>query len=430
LKFGVGKNRYIVAQPPPPTASTPLIIDNIAPVQFTIRAPQELQPARQVKETFPLRNSVFFDQNATAIPPRYTSLSQTDASAFTEKQLYQSTPINDNAARSSRQLEVHHNFVNIIGYRMKINPKSTIKLNGSSYKKPAQGKQMAENIKTYLVNIFGINGSRITTEGSSKPMIPSEQWGTSNDLILVREEDKRVDISSNSPELLMQLGGDPSTYFKPIQISSLQEDPTDNYITFSADGAADSFKSWMIDVVDEKGNIQHYGPFKGNRANISSKTILGASEKGTYKVTMTGQTNAGIVIKKESSISLIKSKDTNQKGLRYSILFDIDKSTPIDIYEKFIINEIVPQIPDNAKVIIHGHTDIVGEEKHNFNLSNERAMSIQKIIETALTKLSKTGIRLEAYGFGEDASLSPFANNFPEERFYNRTVIIDIISSN
>ena len=30
-------------------------------------------------------------------------------------------------------------------------------------------------------------------------------------------------------------------------------------------------------------------------------------------------------------------------------------------------------------------------------------------------------------GFGDDADFAPFENKFPEERFYNRTVIIDIV---
>jgi hypothetical protein len=40
---------------------------------------------------------------------------------------------------------------------------------------------------------------------------------------------------------------------------------------------------------------------------------------------------------------------------------------------------------------------------------------------------ARKGVRFETYGFGEDISMSPFENNLAEERFYNRTVIIDII---
>jgi hypothetical protein len=60
-------------------------------------------------------------------------------------------------------------------------------------------------------------------------------------------------------------------------------------------------------------------------------------------------------------------------------------------------------------------------------LSVDRAQQTQKIIERALTGLGRTDVKFETFGFGEDPSHSPFENNLPEERFYNRTVIIDII---
>jgi hypothetical protein len=36
-------------------------------------------------------------------------------------------------------------------------------------------------------------------------------------------------------------------------------------------------------------------------------------------------------------------------------------------------------------------------------------------------------LSLKHLDFGEDAGMAPFENNLPEERFYNRAVIIDII---
>jgi hypothetical protein len=45
---------------------------------------------------------------------------------------------------------------------------------------------MSESIKTYLVDVFAINPSRISTKGQSKPNIPSEQPGGT--LALLREE--------------------------------------------------------------------------------------------------------------------------------------------------------------------------------------------------------------------------------------------------
>ena len=51
-------------------------------------------------------------------------------------------------------------------------------------------------------------------------------------------------------------------------------------------------------------------------------------------------------------------------------------------------------------------------------------------VENVFIRKAKTGrkdVIFEIYGFGEDVSLPPFDNKYPEERFYNRTVIIDII---
>ena len=37
------------------------------------------------------------------------------------------------------------------------------------------------------------------------------------------------------------------------------------------------------------------------------------------------------------------------------------------------------------------------------------------------------GTKFKTNGFGEDEVRAPFENKLPEERFYNRTVVIEII---
>ncbi len=169
------------------------------------------------------------------------------------------------------------------------------------------------------------------------------------------------------------------------------------------------------------------GPYAKDQASIPGKTILGSSTQGNYKIVMLGETKTGGLVREESTVSLMKMDVAGQTGLRYSILFDFDKSKSIASYESFLKDVITPLIPENGTVIIHGHTDIIGDEKYNHSLSHERAIGTQQVIELALSNTNKKGVRFETYGFGEDVSLSPFDNNFPEERFYNRTVIIDII---
>jgi len=57
----------------------------------------------------------------------------------------------------------------------------------------------------------------------------------------------------------------------------------------------------------------------------------------------------------------------------------------------------------------------------------KRANDVKAIIEKSLAKAGRTDVTFVVHSFGEDEKLSPFENNFPEERFYNRTVLIDII---
>ncbi len=423
LKFG--RTKKITPSKPVTESVTVPIVER--QVQFTVRAPKEVPVSRQVKETFPIRNSVFFNLGSTEIPNRYVQLSKGQAASFKEEQLQQSQPDNLNRGRSSRQLAVYHNILNIISDRMRSNSSSSIVLTGASDKNPAEGKMLADNIKQYLVSVFEINPSRINTEGRNKPLIASEQPGATKELDLLREGDRRVDITSISPELLMQVGGSASSFLKPVEITAVQEDPLDSHVLFNAAGASELLKSWSVEVKDEQGKVQHYGPFTQNQASVPGKTILGNSQMGNYTITMIGETKSGLMIQKESTVSFRKVEDSKQEGLRYSILFDFDKSKTIASYTKFLTDNVTPLIPENGTVIIHGHSDIIGEEKYNQNLSNERAVGTQQIIESALAAAGKRDVKFETYGFGEDNDMAPFGNNLPEERFYNRTVIIDII---
>jgi outer membrane protein OmpA-like peptidoglycan-associated protein len=410
-------------------AEAPVVVNE---VQFSVKAPEAVIINRRVKEIFPLRNAVFFDMGSTQIPDRYIQMNRSNATSFNETQLQQDQPDNLNRGRASRQLAVYYNILNITGDRMRNNPQTSLTLIGSSDKNPAEGKLMAEQVKQYLVDVYGIDASRIKTEGRSKPIIPSEERGATKDLSLLHEEDRKVEIESSSPELLMEVGGTGATYLKPVQITNIEQDQANNRVAFYADGASASFKSWSVQLTDEQGNIQNYGPYINDRASVNAKTILGNKLQGNYTVVMTGETNSGQIVKRNSTLTLSKAveMDAKQDGLRYSILFDFDKSKTISEYHDFLVNVVAPLVPNNATIVIHGHTDIIGDEQYNLNLSPQRAKDAQQIIETALSNEGKTGVKFESTGFGKDEVNSPFENKLPEERFYNRTVIIDIIPVN
>ena len=424
LKIGKGKvneetEKEPVLEAKPAKVIIPVVAAAKSDVKFITRAPITVPAKRNIDETFPLRNYVFFEEGSSEIPKKYVRLNPSQALAFKSEQLRKS-PTKDQTGRSERQLNVYYNILNILGDRMRENPNANISLIGASAGSGIElGKTYAEAVKTYLVDVFGIKPSRISTEGRNQPLHPSELPGGKSYLTLLREGDRRVDIVSTSTDLLT-----------PLQIIAVQVDPLDSRVLFSAKSDKNEpLKSWNVDVTDETGVTQRFGPFTREQESVSGNAILGNRSEGKYKVLMTGETKDGLIISKESTLKLSRSNVPAEEAQRYSILFDFDQPKAVAAYEKFLIEEVSPQIKNNSKVIIHGHTDIIGSEAYNMNLSESRARDTHAILEKAVWDAGKTGVVFEVLAFGMDSVTAPFENKLPEERFYNRTVVIDIVAA-
>jgi outer membrane protein OmpA-like peptidoglycan-associated protein len=427
LKLGRGHQilepkEVIVPEP------VPVVVVTVEPeVTFTAKAPLNIPVERRVRETFPIRNYVFFNLGSTDIPDRYVLLRKGQVKEFREEQLEVFTP-KELTGRSKRQMTVYYNVINILGDRMIKNPTATVTLVGSSMKGQKDGRAMAQSVKTYLVDVFGIEASRITIEGRVKPKIPSEQPGGKLELVLLREGDHRVSIESSSPAITMEFQSGPDAPLYPVEIVDVQVAPIDSYVSLNVSGADTAFSSWSLEIADEQGKVQNFGPYKQETVSIPGKTILGTRPEGDYKFAMIGQTKSGKVIRKETSAHLVLWTPTvPEEMMRFSVLYEFNNSNAIMIYEKYLTDVVIPKIPTGATVIIHGHTDIIGGEDTNLKLSVARANDVLGILENGLKKAGRSDVKFEVHGFGEDENLAPFNNKYPEERFYNRTVIIDVI---
>ena len=422
LKFGRGRE---IPAPAVVTVQQPEVID--AEVQFTVDAPKNVPTQRQIREIFPLRNYVFFNAGSTEIPERYVLLRKDQVSDFKVDQLEVSASANQ-SGRSKREMNVYYNVLNILGDRMEKSPTTTITLVGSSNTNPKEGQAMAMSVKQYLVTVFDINPSRITIQGRRKPKIASERPGGRLELGLLREGDRRVSIESSSPELLMEFQSGPDAPLKGIAINDVQQAPVDSYVSFNVENAKEAFTTWSLEIRDENDNLQNFGPYTDEKVSIPGNSILGTRPEGDYKVTLVGQTKSGKTVKKESTAHIVLwTPPQNQEIMRYSILYEFNNAKAIMIYQRYLADIVSTQIPIGGTVMIHGYTDIIGGEAHNLELSLARANNVKTILENALSKAGRSDVKFEVTGSGEDQSLAPFDNKFPEERFYNRTVIIDII---
>ena len=422
LKLGTG---HRVSPVRAEAFAAPRVVD--PEVTFTVNSPENIIDERNVREIFPLRNYVFFDLGSDEIPNRYVILTKDQVKDFKEDDLSMSAPKNM-TGRSDRQMKVYYNVLNILGDRMSKDLSTKVILVGSSEQGSKDGLAMAGSVKQYLVSVFLIEPSRIAIQGRTKPNIPSQQPGGTKELVLLREGDRRVSIESKSPGLLMEFRSGPAAPLKPVAINAVQEAPLDSYVTFNVDGASKSFTSWSLELTDESGVIQKLGPYTEDKVSIPGKSILGTQLIGDYNVKMIGQLKSGNSVVKAASIHMVlwvAPKDN--EGMRYSILYEFNKSEAINMYHRYLTDIVIPKIPVGGKVIIHGHTDVIGDEDYNQRLSMARANDVRTILEQGLKKAGRSDVTFEVSGFGGNQKLSPFENKYPEERFYNRTVIIDII---
>jgi hypothetical protein len=59
-----------------------------------------------------------------------------------------------------------------------------------------------------------------------------------------------------------------------------------------------SFSSWSLQLADEQGKIQSFGPYTQDVVSIPGKSILGSRPEGDYRVKMVGQTKSGAIVEK------------------------------------------------------------------------------------------------------------------------------------
>ena len=412
LKFGRG------------TLIDPNPVDN--KFTFDINSPDNTVEFANVRETFPLRNYVFFDLGSNAIPNRYVQLKKNQVKDFKENQLDAYKPKNL-SGRSDRSMTVYYNILNILGDRMQKNPTATITLVGSSETGAEDGRLMAESVKQYLVNMFEIDGARISIEGRDKPKIPSIRPDGILELDLLRAGERRVAIESSSPDLLMEFQSGPSAPLREVEIAPLTVAPESSYLTLNVKGAQIAFTNWRVEVKDKKGKVQKFGPYTQEEVKIPGSAVLGTKDQGDYNIMLIGTTPDGRVITEEEMSHLTLWKPSKKaESMRFSVIYEFNSSDAISIYDKYLTEVVAPKIPKNATVIINGYTDSIGEEANNVNLSLARANDVKAILQKSTSQKGRNDVTFVVNGNGENPTLQPFGNTLPEERSYNRTVVIDI----
>jgi outer membrane protein OmpA-like peptidoglycan-associated protein len=131
--------------------------------------------------------------------------------------------------------------------------------------------------------------------------------------------------------------------------------------------------------------------------------------------------------KAETSIKYLRREERVAQKMGYRvvekyalILFDFNSDT-VKERNKVVLDRVIERINQfpSAKVTIVGHTDIIGKEEYNIDLSKRRAKTVyDQILKTDVVNPE----RISYDGFGPNEA--PYENSLPEGRSFNRTVTI------
>lgn len=369
----------------------------------------------------PLLNYVFFDDNSDKIPTRYQLISESQAETFRPERLY-----------GLETLDVYYQLLNILGFRLTKQPETKVTLLGcNSNAGVEKGNQDLSNrrataVQAYLTSVWKIDPSRITVQARDLPERPSSS----------KESPAESDAENRRVEIVASWDIN-----KPLTITDTLREATPPIIRF------------YTKVYNEATPVQW---------TIATKQRAGAADKVLKNITTTGKVKSVVdwkINKEKNTVPLDTLPMTYQLEVRYDgspnqksargslpvqqitiqkkrrerindiekdryslILFDFGSDKLTENNQKIVdIIKADKRITPKSKVYVTGYTDVVGSADANQRISQRRAESAA--LALGVNKGSVKEIIVT--GKGKTPPLL-YENEFPEGRFYCRTVIIDV----
>ncbi|MDX9759600.1 MAG: OmpA family protein [Bacteroidota bacterium] len=356
------------------------------------------------RETIPLLNYVFFDENTGTIPSRYALLNAEQAQAFSLKALPQGT------------LPRYHHLMNIIAMRMLQRPAATITLTGCTDggESRAVAQARLQSVTDYFTDIWGIDPARIRGVARDLPEAPSSSRSD-----LGKAENRRVEIESSDAEILA-----------PIETSAVEKVLSPPEVRFFPSITAEAgLARWTFEVTqrgrilrDSDGYTTYPDTIPWNWRDLQGNLPTA----DTLEFSLTAKDAQGNEVRTEPRRIPIELLTLEKKNLEQLpdrtlekislILFHFD-SFELGERNTRILEKAAGRLEASSTMIVRGYTDAMGDDQYNLGLSERRAEAVRAQLQR---RLPDAPIRSE--GVGEQSLL--FDNTLPEGRFYCRTVQI------
>jgi outer membrane protein OmpA-like peptidoglycan-associated protein len=362
----------------------------------------------EMEEGFPLLPYIFFQPNSSDLAMTGLNLlTKPETESFAENNMNWNT------------MDIYSDMLNILGERLTKNSKAKITIVGNNNNLGNEANNLllsqarADQVKDYLVDVWGINKSRIKTQKRNLPKMESNNERPDGQV-----ENQRAEIVSNDLSIIQPV------YLKDIRKRS--SPPVVMLIPYV--NSDKDIAEWSIGVEQDGKTIRQYSG-QGD-AEIQQWSVIeepvpvlekpidlrleATNEKGKKAVASTQLQIEQKTIRKKREII----KD-DKKFERYSlIVFDYDKSE-LTKNHKRVLDQIKKKIDSGAEVVISGYTDRTGELEYNKQLAQRRCDEVKKYLN-----LNNNNVKLNP--IGSDKLL--YDNDLPQGRYYSRTVKIEIIT--
>ncbi|MFH1217622.1 MAG: OmpA family protein [Pseudomonadota bacterium] len=367
-------------------------------------------------DSSPLLNYIYFDTGKREIPERYVTFTRPEETKdFNEEKL-------------TGTMEKYHHVLNVIGKRLVMNPDARISIvgyNSNTGEEKGQitlSRSRADAVFSYFRYVWGIDPARMEVKARNLPAVPSTSRIPEG-----REENQRVEILSEHPAILDTIK---STYV-------VEQCDTKELKIIPAIVGENAISSWKFKLMggDEvlvtregTGNLPPEFTFDIESIGIRKIATLGQFNAEVSVVDIEGNvfwtstaspTTINFLKREERLAQKLESKVVEKYGL---ILFEYDKAQ-VKGRNQIIVNRVINRMAVLSSPVMQvtGHTDIIGTEEYNVELSKRRAAAVYgSMIETGLA----VGPQISYEGVGPNNP--PYDNSLPEGRALNRTVLINI----
>ncbi len=362
--------------------------------------------------TQPILPTVFFEENSFTLPTRYRRLKAADRGSFKLADL-----------GGKGNLDVYRQILNVVGKRMEENPAAVLFLTGCNANVgPEAGnqklsEQRAQAISDYLQDVWKIPAKRVIIQKRDLPESPANSADANG-----AAENRRVDISSNLPEIFAPVVSD--------QIARIPNPPT---LRFGIEiNAGAGLKQWNVEATqfndDESVTLKEfsgtnkYDPQLDWKLDQEPATVPPSGQDMTVQLTMTDINNknadAPLVSVPVEQIN-VQKKELDAKGDKRIDVYDIlgfggGMNPSVDETNTKTLTDLKAKLKPEANVFISAYTDNTGDAAQNKQLAQKRADFVAKALGTTKAKITAVG------------PTTIHENQSPDGRMYNRLVRIEV----